>query len=76
MGIVPLKLGRALGHSIFSLIGLKRILFTIIFSKALKAPPSKDNSGVWPSAVSRLKVAISGFHKIQKQLSEPLAFVP
>ena len=27
------RLGRALGHSIFSLIGLKRILFTNIFQK-------------------------------------------
>ena len=35
------KLGRALGHFIFSLIGLKRILFTNTFSKALKAPPRK-----------------------------------
>ena len=33
-------LGRALGHFLFSLIGLKRILFTNYFSKALKAPPS------------------------------------
>ena len=32
------KLGRALGHFRFSLIGLKRILFTNVF---LKAPPSK-----------------------------------
>ena len=35
-------LGRALGHFIFSLIGLKRILFTIIFAKALNAPPSLE----------------------------------
>ena len=35
------NLGRALGHFIFSLIELKRILFTI-FSKALKAPPRND----------------------------------
>ena len=34
-----LQLGRALGHFIFSFIGLKRILFTNICSKALKAPP-------------------------------------
>ena len=34
------SLGRALGHFLFSLIGLKRILFTNYFSKALKAPPS------------------------------------
>ena len=27
------RLGRALGHFIFSLIGLKRILFTNIFQK-------------------------------------------
>ena len=32
-------LGSALGHFIFSLIGLKRILFTNYFPKALKAPP-------------------------------------
>ena len=37
-----LKLGRALGHFIFSLIGLKRILVTNIF-KAFKAPPRTDN---------------------------------
>ena len=36
------KLGRALGHFIFSLIGLKRILFTSIFSIASKDPPSKS----------------------------------
>ena len=30
------SLGRALGHFIFSLIGLKRILFTNIFQKPLK----------------------------------------
>ena len=34
------KLGRALGHFIFSLIGRKRILFTKKGAK-LKAPPSK-----------------------------------
>ena len=28
-----------MGHYVFSLIGLKRILFTNIFSNALKAPP-------------------------------------
>ena len=33
-------LGRALGHFILALIGLKRILFANIFSKAFKAPPS------------------------------------
>ena len=31
-----LRLGRALGHFIFSLIGLKRILFTNIFQRLLK----------------------------------------
>ena len=35
------KLGRALGRFAFSLVGLKRILFTNIFSTALKAPPRK-----------------------------------
>ena len=32
-------LGRALGHFIFSLIGLTRILFSDIFQSSLTAPP-------------------------------------
>ena len=35
------KLGRALGHFIFSPFGPKRILFIDIFFKALQAPPSQ-----------------------------------
>ena len=31
--LVQTQLGRAVGHFIFSLIGLKRILFTSIFQK-------------------------------------------
>ena len=42
-----LRLGRALGHFIFSLIGLKRILFTSIFPKALKAPPRRPFKGIF-----------------------------
>ena len=38
------KLGRALGHFIFSLIGLKRILFTNIFQKLEK--PHLVNRGL------------------------------
>ena len=38
MGLEPNR-GRALGHFIFSLIGLTRILFTNIF-KSFKSPPS------------------------------------
>ena len=34
--LVRILLGRALGHFIFSLIGLKRILFTNFFQKLLK----------------------------------------
>ena len=35
------RLGRPLGHYIFSLIGLMRILFTNIFSEALRGQPSR-----------------------------------
>ena len=38
---IVLKLGRALGRFIFPLIGLKRILFTDICQKLLRAPPSE-----------------------------------
>ena len=46
LGVSVDLLGRPLGHCIFSLIGLKRILFTNIFSEALRGQP-RLKAGIW-----------------------------